>query len=64
MEAVTIMEFKGGAEDIARIGHPSPTYSETMKEAAYAAWTGKSIAHLILCDCMPPIKLYNTKRFA
>ncbi|MEP7320532.1 MAG: dihydrolipoyl dehydrogenase [Saprospiraceae bacterium] len=43
MEAVTIMEFKGSAEDIARISHPHPTYSEAMKEAAYAAWTGKAL---------------------
>lgn len=43
MEAVTIMEFKGSAEDIARISHPHPTYSEAMKEAGYAAWTGKAL---------------------
>jgi dihydrolipoamide dehydrogenase len=43
MEAVTIMEFRGSAEDIARISHPHPTYSEAMKEAAYAAWTGKAL---------------------
>ncbi len=43
MEAVTIMEYKGSAEDIARISHPHPTFSEGMKEAAYAAWTGKAL---------------------
>lgn len=43
MEAVTIMEFKGSAEDIARISHPHPTYSEAMKEAGMAAWTGKAM---------------------
>jgi len=43
MEAVTIMEFKGSAEDIARISHPHPTFSEAMKEAGMAAWTGKAM---------------------
>lgn len=33
-EAVTIMEFRGAAEDIARICHAHPTLSEAMKEAA------------------------------
>ncbi|ALM81783.1 dihydrolipoyl dehydrogenase [Bordetella sp. N] len=35
-EAVTIMEFKGAAEDIARICHAHPTLSEAVKEAALA----------------------------
>lgn len=35
-EAVTIMEFKGAAEDIARICHAHPTLSESVKEAALA----------------------------
>ncbi|AFN35785.1 dihydrolipoyl dehydrogenase [Taylorella equigenitalis] len=35
-ELVTIMEFKGAAEDIARICHAHPTLSETVKEAALA----------------------------
>lgn len=33
-EAVTIMEFRGAAEDIARICHAHPTLSEALKEAA------------------------------
>lgn len=37
MEAVTIMEFRGSAEDIARISHPHPTYTEAVREAALAA---------------------------
>lgn len=37
MEAVTLMEFKGSAEDIARISHPHPTYTEATREAALAA---------------------------
>ncbi|AWD32537.1 Dihydrolipoyl dehydrogenase [Candidatus Kinetoplastibacterium sorsogonicusi] len=35
-EAVTIMEFKGSSEDIARIWHAHPTLSESLKEAALA----------------------------
>ncbi|AGF46987.1 dihydrolipoamide dehydrogenase [Candidatus Kinetoplastibacterium desouzaii TCC079E] len=35
-EAVTIMEFKGSSEDIARICHAHPTLSESLKEAALA----------------------------
>ena len=37
MEAVVAMEFRASAEDIARICHPHPTYSEAVKEAALAA---------------------------
>ena len=37
MEAVTAMEYKASAEDIARICHPHPTYSEGVKEAALGA---------------------------
>jgi dihydrolipoamide dehydrogenase len=37
MEAVVAMEFRASAEDIARISHPHPTYSEAVKEAAMAA---------------------------
>jgi dihydrolipoamide dehydrogenase len=35
-EAVTIMEFRGASEDIARICHAHPTLSEAVKEAALA----------------------------
>ncbi|MGG4606433.1 dihydrolipoyl dehydrogenase [Paenalcaligenes sp. Me131] len=35
-EAVTIMEFRGASEDIARICHAHPTLSEALKEAALA----------------------------
>jgi len=35
-EAVAIMEFRGAAEDIARICHAHPTLSEAVKEAALA----------------------------
>ena len=36
-EAVTAMEFRASAEDIARMSHAHPTYAEAMKEAALAA---------------------------
>ncbi len=36
-EAVTAMEFRASAEDIGRICHPHPTYSEAFKEAALIA---------------------------
>lgn len=35
-EIVTIMEFGGSAEDVARTCHAHPTYSEAVKEAALA----------------------------
>ena len=37
MEAVALMEFRASAEDMARISHPHPTYTEATKEAALAA---------------------------
>lgn len=37
MEAVALMEFRASAEDMARICHPHPTYTEATKEAALAA---------------------------
>lgn len=37
MEAVSLMEFRASAEDMARISHPHPTYTEAIKEAALAA---------------------------
>jgi dihydrolipoamide dehydrogenase len=33
-EAVTVLEFGGGAEDVARICHAHPTLSEAVREAA------------------------------
>jgi dihydrolipoamide dehydrogenase len=33
MEAAVAMEYRASAEDIARICHPHPTYSEALKEA-------------------------------
>jgi dihydrolipoamide dehydrogenase len=36
-EAVTAMEYRASAEDIARMSHAHPTYAEAVKEAALAA---------------------------
>lgn len=36
-EAVVAMEFRASAEDIGRISHAHPTYTEAMKEASLAA---------------------------
>ncbi|MGB1216372.1 MAG: dihydrolipoyl dehydrogenase [Saprospiraceae bacterium] len=44
-EAVAIMEFRGSAEDIARMSHAHPTYTEATKEAALAA-TGNRALHV------------------
>ena len=38
MEAAVAMEYRASAEDLARICHGHPTYSEAVKEAAKAAW--------------------------
>ena len=43
MEAVVAMEYKASAEDIARICHPHPTYSEAVKEAALAATEDRAL---------------------
>ena len=45
MEAVVAMEYRASAEDIARICHPHPTYSEAIKEAALDA-TGSRALHV------------------
>ena len=42
-EAVVAMEFKASAEDIARISHAHPTFSEAIKEAALAATENRPI---------------------
>ncbi len=43
MEAVVAMEYRASAEDIARICHPHPTYSEALKEAALDATEGRPL---------------------
>tara|TARA_B100000427_G_scaffold324993_1_gene331093 strand:+ start:496 stop:1899 length:1404 start_codon:yes stop_codon:yes gene_type:complete len=42
-EAVVAMEYKASAEDIARICHAHPTFSEVMKEAALAATENRAL---------------------
>ena len=42
-EAVVAMEFRASAEDIARISHAHPTFSEAVKEAALAATEDRPI---------------------
>lgn len=42
-EAVVAMEFRASAEDIARICHAHPTFTEVFKEAALAATDNRAI---------------------
>lgn len=42
-EAVTAMEYRASAEDIARMSHAHPTYSEAIKEAALAATDNRAL---------------------
>ena len=45
MEGVVAMEYRASAEDISRMSHAHPTYSEAVKEAALAA-TGNRALHI------------------
>ena len=42
-EAVTAMEFRASAEDIARMSHAHPTFTEAIKEAALAATENRAL---------------------
>ncbi len=42
-EAVTAMEYRASAEDIARMSHAHPTYAEAVKEAALAATDNRAL---------------------
>lgn len=42
-EAVAVMEFRGSAEDVARMSHAHPTYTEATREAALAATENRAI---------------------
>ncbi len=42
-EAVVAMEFRASAEDIARMSHAHPTYTEAFKEACLAATENRAI---------------------
>lgn len=44
-EAVVAMEFRASAEDVSRMSHAHPTYTEAIKEAALAA-TGDRALHV------------------
>jgi len=44
-EAVVAMEFRASAEDISRMSHAHPTYTESFKEACLAA-TGNRALHI------------------
>jgi len=37
------MEYRASAEDLARISHAHPTYSEAIKEAALAATENRAL---------------------
>lgn len=43
MEAVALMEFRAAAEDITRICHPHPTYTEAIREAALSATDDRAL---------------------
>ena len=43
MEAVVAVEFRASAEDIARICHAHPTYTESFKEACLAATENRAV---------------------
>lgn len=42
-EAVVAMEFRASAEDIARMSHAHPTYTESFREAALAATENRAL---------------------
>ena len=42
-EAVLAMEYRASAEDIGRVSHAHPTYSEALKEAALAATENRAL---------------------
>ena len=42
-EVVAVMEYKGSAEDIARMIHGHPSLTESIGEAARAAWLGMAL---------------------
>lgn len=42
-EGVAAMEFRASAEDIGRMSHAHPTFTEAVKEAALAAWNNGAI---------------------
>jgi dihydrolipoamide dehydrogenase len=43
MEGVVAMEYRASAEDVCRMSHPHPTYSEAFKEACMAATADRAM---------------------
>ncbi|MBD1260749.1 hypothetical protein HZY62_09135 [Maribacter polysiphoniae] len=43
VRVLAIMEFRAAAEDIARMSHGHPTFSETFKEACLAATEDRAL---------------------
>lgn len=43
IEGVVAMEFRASAEDISRMSHPHPTYTESFKEACLAATANRAL---------------------
>src|SRR5690606_29136869 len=43
VEAAALMEFRASAEDMSRICHPHPTFTEAVKEAALAATANRAL---------------------
>lgn len=42
-EAVLAMEYGASSEDIARVCHAHPTTAEALRDASWAAYTGRAI---------------------
>jgi dihydrolipoamide dehydrogenase len=42
-QAVLAMEYKASAEDVARVCHAHPTYTEAFKEACLAATDNRAL---------------------
>ena len=42
-EAVVAMEFRASAEDVSRMSHAHPTFTESLKEAALAATENRAL---------------------
>lgn len=42
-QAVAVMEYRGSAEDLARMSHAHPTFAEAVKEAALAATDNRAL---------------------
>ena len=59
MEAVVAMEYRASAEDIARICHPHPTYSEAVKEAAFSATENRPLTYIRMSSKKTGVLLIN-----